>query len=87
MMLQQNKKKQTKAAELVDDTIDEKNPFKNVVTEDIWIEDELFDKKDPEPIVDASKKIIDETKTDPFIDYTITDPQLTDSNDESDEND
>ena len=55
--------------ELVDDIINEKNFFKNLGIEDIWIEDHLFDDKDPELIVNVSKKIIDEITPDLFIDF------------------
>ena len=53
------------------------NPFKNIGTGDIWIEDDIFDINDEETIIDVSKDIIDDTKqeTDPFIDFTVTKPK------------
>ena len=38
-MQQQKKKLQTDAINLIDDILDEDNPFRNIDTEDIWIED------------------------------------------------
>ena len=75
-------KKQTEVTDLVDDVTDEKNLFRNIEAEDIWIEDDLFDNKDTETIIDASKEIIDETKKNigPFIDFTITDSRVIDDN-------
>ena len=32
-----------------------KNPFKNIGTGDIWIEDDIFDINDEETIIDVSK--------------------------------
>ena len=75
--------------ELVDDIINEKNFFKNLGIENIWIEDHLFDDKDPELIVNVSKKIIDEITPDLFLDFEnyddgidfTTDSQLVEGND------
>ena len=36
---QQKKKLQTDAINFIDDILDEDNPFRNIDTEDIWIED------------------------------------------------
>lgn len=48
------------------------NPFQNLGTEDIMIEDDLFDSKDPGDIIDTSKDIISEIKeNDPFLDFSI----------------
>ena len=71
-------KKQKQAIELVDDITKEKNPFQNVGIEDIWIEDDLFDSKVSEPIIDASKKIIDEITPNPLKDLNIAAPPDTD---------
>ena len=51
-------KKQKKITDLVDDFIDESNPFQNLGTEDIWIEDDIFDQNDDKDIVDISKDIL-----------------------------
>ena len=39
-------KKQDKITDLVDDIIDESNPFQNKATDNIWIEDDLFNEND-----------------------------------------
>ena len=36
-------KKQDKINDLVNDIIDEDNPYQNLRTEDIWMEDDIFD--------------------------------------------
>ena len=54
-------KKQNDAIDLVDDILDEDNPFKNIGTEDIWIEDDLFDDDDNQTVKGISKDIIDTT--------------------------
>ena len=36
-------KSQTDAIKLIDDILDEDNPFNNVDSEDIWREDDIFD--------------------------------------------
>ena len=65
-------KKQQKIATLIDDVIDEKNPFQNLGTEDIWIEDDLFDKNDGKETFEISKDILkDISKNDPFLDFTV----------------
>ena len=46
-MLQLNKKTQNDLIDLVDNVLDENNPFNNKIkTEDIYIEDNLFDDTD-----------------------------------------
>ena len=50
--------------------------------ENIWIEDDLFDTKDPEPVIDASKKIIGEITPNPLIDLNIA--TLPDTDDKMD---
>ena len=65
-------KKQKKITDLVDDFIDESNPFQNLGTEDIWIEDDIVNQNDDKDIVDISKDILKNIKeNDPFIDFTI----------------
>ena len=65
-------KKQQKIATLIDDVIDEKNPFQNLGTEDIWIEDDLFDKNDGKETFEISKDILkDISKNDLFLDFTV----------------
>ena len=54
----------------------------NVEIEDIWIEDDLFDSKGPEPIVKESKKVLDEITPNPLIDLDIATPR--DADDEMD---
>ena len=66
------KKKQDKITDLVDIIIDESNPFQNLNTEDIWIEDDIFDYKDHPDIVDTSKDILKAIReNDPFLDLNI----------------
>lgn len=58
---------------MVDDIIDESNPFQNLVTEEIWIEDDIFDDKDNLDTVDTSKDILKGIKeNDPFLDFNIS---------------
>ena len=71
-------KKQKQTAELVDDIIKDKNPFQNVEIKDIWIENDLFDNKDPKLVIDVSKQILDEISSDPLIDLNIATPPNTD---------
>ena len=61
-----NLKRLTDAINLIDNTLDEDNPFKNIGTEDFWREDRLFDNVDRQDIKDISKEIIDVNK--PFVD-------------------
>ena len=76
--LDAEQKNQKQTVKLVDDIIKEKNPFQNVGIEDIWIEDDLYDSKDSEHIIDASKKIIDEITLNPLIHLNIVTPPNTD---------
>ena len=65
-------KKQTDVIDLVDDIVDKKIPFQNLVTEDIWIEEDIFDNNDKGDIIDTSKDIIKDIKNiDPFLDFSI----------------
>ena len=64
--------KQQKIATLIDDVIDKKNQFQNLGTEDIWIEDNLFDKNDSKKTIEISKDVLkDISKNDPFLDFTV----------------
>ena len=56
-------KKQQKITDLVDDVIDESNPFQNLETEDIWVEDDIFDKYDSKETTEISKDILKDIKT------------------------
>ena len=73
-------KQQKEAEELVDSIIKDKNPFKNVGIEDIWIEDDLFDSNDLQSIIETSRKITNEITPNPLIDLDIATPP--DSDDE-----
>ena len=65
-------KKQEQITELVDNVIAEDNPFQDLVTEDIWIEDYIFDGRDNHDIVDVSKDILKDIKeSDPYLDLNI----------------
>ena len=61
-------KKQNEISDLVDYIIDERNPFQDIGTEDIWIEDDIFDNKDDQDIVDVSKDTLKGIKeNDPYL--------------------
>ena len=67
-----NRKKQQRITDLVHDVIDENNPFQNLGTEDIWIEDNLFDKNDSKETTEISKDILKNiSKNDPLFDFTV----------------
>ena len=69
MRLNKTKKKITN---LVDDIIDESNPFQNLGTEDISLEDDIFDEGDEKSVVDISKDILKGIKeNDLFLDFNI----------------
>lgn len=58
--------------DLVNDIIDEDNPCQNLGTEDIWMEDDIFDENDEKDIVDSSKDILKNIKeNDPFLHFNI----------------
>ena len=59
-------KLQDDAINLIDNILNEDNPFKNINTEDIWMDDRLFDNDDGQDIKDISKEIIDVNE--PFVD-------------------
>ena len=61
---QTEQKSQTDAINLTDDILDEHNLFRNTNTEDIWIEDDLFDDYDTQAIKNILKEIIDAVKPD-----------------------
>ena len=46
---------QTDAINLIDDILNENNPFRNVNSEDIWIEENLFDDSDRQNVNNVSK--------------------------------
>ena len=70
-------KQQQKITDLVDDVIYESNPFQNLGTEDIWIEDDMFDKNYDKEAIDISKDVLkDINKKDPFLDYSIPTDQI-----------
>lgn len=52
---------QTDAINLVNDILDDNNPYKNIGTESIWIEDNLFDNNDRQAVKNISKEILDTT--------------------------
>ena len=54
------------AINLTENILNEDNPFKNINTEDFWIEDGLFDNDDGQDIKDVLKEIIDVNE--PFVD-------------------
>ena len=65
-------KKQNKITDLVDDIIDETNPFQNLVNEDICIEDDIFDQNHEKDVVNISKDILKDIKqNDSFLDFAI----------------
>ena len=84
-------KKQNEITDLVDDIIDESNPFQDIGTEDIWIEDDIFDNNDDQSIVDFSKDILQGIKeNDRYLDFKIPTSAIIDdlfepSDDESDD--
>ena len=68
------KKLQTDAISLIDDILDEDNPFRNIDTEDIWIQDALFDDYDTQAIKNISKEISDVAE--PIETITVTDDKF-----------
>ena len=71
-MLRLNRKKQNKITNLADYIIDESNPFQDISTEDIWIEDNIFDNNDGQSIIDVSKDILQGIKeNDSYLDSNI----------------
>ena len=46
---------QTDAINLIDDILNKNNPFRNVNSEDIWIEENLFDDSDRQNVNNVSK--------------------------------
>ena len=57
MMSLRNKKKQKKIEDTIESIIDDKNPFRNF--DNFWWEDDLFNAKDSQKTVEASKNILD----------------------------
>ena len=64
---QTEQKSQIDAINLTDDILDEYNLFRNTDTEDIWIEDDLFDDYDTQAIKNILKEIIDKNLTEPSL--------------------
>ena len=65
-------KKKLQKTDLIDDAIDESNPFQNLGTEDIWIEDDIFNKNDSKVTIEIAKDILkDINKNDPFLDFNV----------------
>ena len=81
-------KNQNEITDLVDDIIDESNPFQNIDTEDIWIEDDIFDNNNNnQNIVDASKDILIGIKeSDPYLDFNRPTSSIIDNLFESSDN-
>ena len=80
-------KKQNQITDLVDDIIDESNPFQNIDTEDMWIEDDIFDNTDNQNIVDVSKDILKDIKeSDPYLDFSRPTSSIIDDLFESSDN-
>ena len=80
-------KNQNEITDLVDDIIDESNPFQNIDTEDIWIEDDIFYNNDNQNIVDASKDILIGIKeSDPYLDFNRPTSSIIDNLFESSDN-
>ena len=65
-------KRQDQITDLIVNIIDENNLFKNIGTEDIWIEDDLFKAGDNPDIFDFCKDILKNIKeNDPYLDFNI----------------
>ena len=63
---------------MIDDILNKNNPFKNVNTEDICIEDNLFDNNDRQNVKNVSKEIID--KVNPINDIISFDDDVSTAN-------
>ena len=65
-------RKNNKITDLVDEVIDESNPFQNIGTKDIWTENDMFDQNDEKDIVNIQKDILKNIReNDSFLDFTI----------------
>ena len=82
-------RKEKKITNLADDIIDESNPFQNLGTEAIWLEEDIFDNDDQKSVVDISKDILKGFKeNDSFLDFSIlTEAIIDDLFNESDTSD
>ena len=70
------KQKSTDTINLIDDILDEDNPFKNIDTKNIWIEDHhLFDNEHTQTIKNVSKELID--INDPIEAFVLPDEEKT----------
>ena len=56
---QNKKKKKNQVVILFDNILDHGNPFKNIETDDIYIEDDLFDNNDSQDIKNISGDVIE----------------------------
>ena len=73
-MLKLNKKNQNDLIDLVDDVLDENNPFNDLIkTEDIYIEDNLFDDTNSKDIKKVSDGVIKEINFDDNIEIPSDD--------------
>ena len=61
-------KQQNEIIDLVDDVIDENNPFSDMETDDIYIEDVLFDSNNATDIKDTATNIVETINLDDDID-------------------
>ena len=57
--LQQIIKKQNEVIPLFDNILDEDNPFNNIKTDDIYIEDNFFDNNDSQDVKNISSDVIE----------------------------
>ena len=80
-MPQLNKKKQNDIIHLIDNMLDEGNPFNDTIKkepEDIFIDDDLFDNTDQKEIKKVSEDVLQDTNLDQndvlFKDLPITTP-------------
>ena len=57
---------------MIDDVIDQTNPYQSLGTEDTWIEDDMFDQKDEKDISDFSHEILKKiNESGPFLDFSV----------------
>ena len=70
-------KTQQKITASIDDVIDKKNPFQNLGTDDIWIEEDLFDKNDSKETIEISKRHFNRHyQKQPIFDFTALTEQV-----------
>ena len=68
-------KQQNEIIDFIDDVIDENNPFNDTETDDIYIEDVLFDNNNVTDIKDTATNIIETINLDDDIDIPSGDGQ------------